>query len=72
MHFGFALDSTANTGAWIWVFSSVAIKVKMFHSCHTRVVSVALVLYLCHSCKNHCVSFISGTHIVIRLDLREG
>ena len=41
-----------------YVFIRVVIKIKIFHSCRTRVVRVALVLHLCRSRRTR-VTFVS-------------
>ena len=57
----------ANVGMWKYVFTRIVIKIKVFHSCRTRVFYVALVSHLhlacasrvppvsysCHSCLAH-------------------
>ena len=40
----------ANVGLGKYVFTCVIIKIKIFHSCRTRVVRVALVSHSCGSC----------------------
>ena len=48
----------ANRGVWKYVFTSVVIKIKIFHSCHTLFVRVALASYSCHT-RVALVSFVS-------------
>ena len=38
-----------NIRVWKYVFTHVVIKIKIFYSCRSRVVRVALVPYLCHT-----------------------
>ena len=55
---------------WKYVFTSAVIKMKIFHSCHTRVVRLALVSYLCrtrvalvsHSCRTRVASVALVSH----------
>ena len=39
------------TGVWIYVFTFVVLKIKIFHSFRTRVVRIALLLYSCYLCR---------------------
>ena len=45
-----------NIRVWKYVFTRVVIKIKIFHSCRTHVVRVALVSHLCRSCLTRVAS----------------
>ena len=52
-----------------YVFTSVVIKIKNFHSCRTRVVRVALVSHSCHWCNSRVVlvSFVQRSCALVSL-----